>query len=227
MKTSNKILLAFAAFVVLLFTGLNVALSAKVKSGKYVSREEYTKDARKYIALQSFHAITLRQVKGIELIPSDSFGITITDIERRNAQFDYTIQNGTLVISAKRNREASSNWLPVRIHLPATSPIQITLEESWVRVPEDQRFATIAVVAGMESEFNVGGTIDSLTFLANDASMNLDRSATVGSFRAELRKKSHLNDDGANVLKPVNIQISDSSELRVSGKLLKQLSPIQ
>ncbi|RYY22565.1 MAG: hypothetical protein EOO04_15555, partial [Chitinophagaceae bacterium] len=95
MKTSNKILLSLFIAVLLITTGIHVALTQKYNSGQYAITK--TGPKRDSISIKPVKYVRLNGVENVILVPSDSYHLELE--KDMPAHFRQYISGDTLVIT--------------------------------------------------------------------------------------------------------------------------------
>ena len=236
MKTSNKILLSLFIAVLLIVTGIHVALTQKYKNGQFtITHSGPKKDS---IVLQPVKYVRLRSLENVLLVPSDSYRLEVS--KNMPSSFRYAVSGDTLVITGDSSTSSGDAWdIGRRTHGDVT-----------LHLPE------IALIVAQNTSLKIEGRSDT----ARGAATRIELSESALEFSNELNKgniaryfgdvfisakqgsevvlspnKIHFNtlsfeleksifrDNESGDIKNLMITTDDSSLVQVSGHNLKKL----
>ncbi|MCG2615172.1 hypothetical protein LZZ85_12805 [Terrimonas sp. NA20] len=227
MKKSNKILLGGFLTILLLITGVHIALYAKYKSGHYTIYKPGDTDQR--TPTQSFPNVSIVTIRNTAV--DISFGDTLS-VEKGKEKFVRFVQQGdSLVITPRAEEERFRNRGAVKLILPYNASLSaynsnisfVNGSESAMANPTIYLYNSDAIFAFFSKKIQLGHL--KVNASGNSNTTFLDN-VQIDNLEIQL-KNSSLKDDGSEIGQ-LTIATDSTSQLILQSKhLLKaKISPI-
>lgn len=235
MKTSNKILLSIFIAVLLILTGIHVALTQKYKNGAFtVTTSEPKKDT---IDLKPVKYVILKNIVNVVMVPSDSYQLEVD--KNQASSFQYTVSGDTLMITGDSSTSSvddrdsrRGSFGEVILHLPEMS--LITAENSSLelegRLDTARAADTHIELRGSMLLFRNQSNQGIVPRYFGDVFITAKQRSEVGlspnkiyfdTLSFELEKSIFRDNEGD--IKRLIIKADDSSLVQVSGRNLQKL----
>jgi hypothetical protein len=234
MKTSNKILLGTLLTVLLILTGIHVAMYAKYKSGDFtVSTASSNTDT---VDIDPVNFVRITGMENIVIEPSSSFSMLKAKVMPAN--FKYLISGDTLVITgdtssykAGSERQFTRMSEQITLRLPAVEKISAENTSIWLNGTRDSasalnnRFDLAFSTLNLQQEFadsrRYFGNLD-VTAIGNSRIEMNDYLITIKSLSCTLIN-SVLEDAPHSILEKISVNFDDYSVIKLNGTNLKKL----
>ena len=142
MRTSNKILAGTFIIVLLIITGIHLALYAKYKSNDFITMKYLHEERYESYPLKEIRTVSLTGLQNVTIIPSDTARVEIEKNGERRLVHEFT--NGVLIIKGDTTitnntgtPERIRSWRSVIIYLPANQAIKSDDCELTIRGTKD------------------------------------------------------------------------------------------
>ncbi|PWU02696.1 MAG: hypothetical protein C5B52_04890 [Bacteroidetes bacterium] len=213
MKTSNKILLGLACFLLVVFTANQLGLYAKLKANSFITEEQLREKERDYKAVQKFSTVELTGLNGVNIVISDSFGLRINHDDTSYVTYDL---KGDRLEVRKKDQGRGRDWIPMDIYCPTTTKFELKNGSLWLN---DSNLKYLSALIDNGSQFHIDSKLDSADVrVLNESSFELSDRASIGTLNLDLMDKSSLNvNERGKILQFGKINISDSARIEADG----------
>lgn len=235
MKTSNKILLSLFIAVLLILTGIHVALTQKYKNGGFTLSK--SGDNRNSVTIKPVKYVRLNGLGNVELVPSDAS--RLEHEKNMPASFRYYVTGDTLVVTGdsisslpgERNDRGNIQQ-EITLHLPALAMIVAENTSLVMHGKSDTAQGVATRIELRESRLYFGNRRNK-----NNAATYFDNLVVSAKQRSEIEltsnnihfstlafelEKSIFRDNEVDI-KNLSIKADDSSLVQISGRNLQKL----
>lgn len=129
MRTSNKILAGTLVAVLLIITGIHLALYAKYRNKDFVTMKYLHEERYESFPLTAIQSLSLSGLQHVTIIPADTAKLEIEKSSGRKLFHEFkdgllTIKGDTTIDNGNGTREKLRSWQDVIIYLPANQIIK-------------------------------------------------------------------------------------------------------
>jgi hypothetical protein len=236
MRTSNKILLSIFIAVVLIITGIHVALYAKIKSGDLVTFHIYAQpgDLEKH-AIPAIKHVRITGMEECRINYSDSGHLELS--KKWKGELTWKIDGDSLIIEGPANTNYSMGtrvYLPVDLYLPADVIVHARYSQLYVRGADDSAKAFSRAINTEYSHVfiypNSRGDKPvywkKLQVTSRDGGINVSRYAEIAEMEVDLLPNVAFTDEGAH-FGSLSVKIDRSSTISLRQGSLEKIKLIK
>jgi hypothetical protein len=236
MRTSNKILLAGFAAIVLIITGIHVALYAKIESGDLVVlRQAVQPPALEKHATPGVKHVLVAGLQECRVNYSDTAHIELT--KNWKEHLEWSVDGDSLIIGSSGNTDYARGarvHVPVDLYLPADVTVHARYSNLLVRGSFDSSKAFSRSISGENSEILLVADDrvimpfywKKLAVTSQEGVVHVAPNAEINEMEITLNNNSAFRDGGGN-FGTLSVKIDSTSTLSLRQRSLEKVKIIK
>lgn len=235
MKTSNKILLGAFLVIILIITGVHLALYAKIKSRDFVPAKQATEESSNNYALPAIRYVSVTGLLNCYISPLDKPQLSVP--KRNDSRISYRIMNDTLIIQGDslttltEYEQGARNRQLVELYLPQDVQVKLAYGTIWLTGSKDTANAPSWSIelakeahlgVNMRPEPNTKLFLNRLDLVVNKSSAEFDNNSVINALTVRAKASLILCRNAS--IKKLSLNADSSSTITLSGANLKNFT---